>query len=108
MNWVEIPAHFLSTDRIQRVALSGKTFCLAFWDGKYVAFSLKCPHAKAPLYQGWIAEGYVVCAYHRQRFDLQTGKGEVGQGNFIDIYPTKEIDNKWYVGLKKSFWQKIF
>lgn len=108
MNWVEIPSRYLSKGQIQRVVLPGKTFCLVYWEGAYIAFSRKCPHAGAPLDQGWIEDGHVVCAYHRQRFDLHTGKGDIGQGNFITIYPTKEENGKWYIGIKKAFWERLF
>jgi nitrite reductase (NADH) small subunit len=108
MKWIEIPAHFLVKEGIQLVKLREKTFCLVFYEGRFVAFSQKCPHAGAPLQQGWCEEGKIVCAYHRQRFDLQTGKGEEGQGNYINIYPTKCEEMRWYVGLKPTFWERIF
>lgn len=108
MKWVEIPSKYLRHEGIHVVRLPEKTFCLTWYKDQYVAFSRKCPHAGAPMEQGWVEGHQLVCAYHRQRFDLKTGKGEVGQGNFIHIYPTKELDGKWCVGLKKTFWQKLF
>lgn len=107
MKWVEIPKEFLRKDAIQVVKLPEKSFCLVFYNEQFVAFSRKCPHAGAPLGQGWRDGDHIVCAYHRQRFDLRTGRGELGQGNYIDIYPTKFQEGKWYVGVKPPLWQRL-
>lgn len=109
MAWVEIPAKYLiRKDEIQRAEVPGLSFCLVFQDERWVAFSKKCPHAGAPLDQGWIEGGAVICAYHRQRFDLNTGKGAVGQGNFITIYPTMQINDKWCIHVKPGFFKRLF
>lgn len=108
MKWVEIPEKFLNQDTIQLVKLPEKSFCLVLYEGRFVAFSRKCPHAGAPLEQGWCEGDHIVCAYHRQQFDLRTGKGKVGQGNYIEIYPTKYEGGKWYIGVKPPFWKKLF
>ncbi len=107
MYWVEIPSEYLKKDTIHFVSLPEKVFCLVFYEETYVAFSRKCPHAGAPLAEGWCEENYLVCPYHRQKFDLKTGKGLAGQGNYIDIYPTKQEGDKWYIGVKPTFLQKI-
>jgi nitrite reductase/ring-hydroxylating ferredoxin subunit len=33
-----------------------------------------CPHAGAPLSDGWIEDGCVVCPWHGARFDIATGE----------------------------------
>lgn len=109
MAWVEIPEEYLITDeRIRQVSVSGLTFCLVFHGGRWIAFSRKCPHAGAPLDQGWCKDGVIVCPYHRQEFDLKTGKGAQGQGNFITIYPLKEVADRWYIEVKEGFFQRLF
>lgn len=40
----------------------------------WFAFDDECPHAKAPLSDGWLEEGCVVCPWHGARFDLGTGE----------------------------------
>lgn len=40
------------------------------WHG----FDDTCPHAQAPLSDGWLEEGCVVCPWHGARFDLQSGE----------------------------------
>lgn len=109
MAWVEISEKYLIPDgNIQRASVPGLVFCLVYFEGSWVAFSKKCPHAGAPLDQGWLEAGTVVCAYHRQRFDLKSGKGVQGQGNYITIYPLRQIEKKWFVEVKKSFFGGLF
>lgn len=109
MAWVEIPAKYLTVkERIQRAEVPGLTFCLVYHEGRWIAFSKKCPHAGAPLEQGWLEDGMLVCAYHRQRFDLKTGRGMLGQGNFITIYPTEQINGKWSIQMKPGFFKRLF
>lgn len=40
-----------------------------------VQYSRLCPHMGGPLDQGRIANGEVICPWHRYRFDLGTGEG---------------------------------
>ncbi|MFN6978766.1 MAG: Rieske (2Fe-2S) protein, partial [Gemmobacter sp.] len=46
--------------------------------GEIVAFSGRCPHAFAPLAEGRIEGGQVICAAHGARFDLATGRSQGG------------------------------
>lgn len=40
------------------------------WHG----FDDTCPHAQAPLSDGWLEDGCVICPWHGAQFDLQTGE----------------------------------
>jgi nitrite reductase/ring-hydroxylating ferredoxin subunit len=109
MKWIEIPHDYLSQkSAIQLIELSGKSFCLVWKEDKWIAFSKKCPHAGANLAHGWCEGNEVVCPYHRHRFNLIDGRGAVGQGNYIQIYPLKEVDGVLYIGLKENLWSRIF
>lgn len=109
MAWIDIPEkYFIADGKIRKVSVPGLTFCLVFHEGEWVAFSKKCPHAGAPLDQGWCTDGFVVCGYHRQRFDLATGKGAEGQGNYITIYRLEQLEDKWRIQVKDSFFRKLF
>ncbi len=46
--------------------------------GKVYALDNLCPHRQAPLSTGEIADGAVLCPWHKARFDLATGKGLPG------------------------------
>ncbi|MBD1433043.1 Rieske 2Fe-2S domain-containing protein [Sphingobacterium sp. DN00404] len=93
--------------KIEKVEVGGKKLCVVLWNGKLYATSSRCPHAGADLSLGWCEGEKLVCSYHRHRFDLQTGKGDEGQGNYIDVFPLKEENNRWYVGIKKSWWKRL-
>ncbi|EFK56495.1 Rieske (2Fe-2S) protein [Sphingobacterium spiritivorum] len=109
MQWIEIPSQFLNKpEEIRLVKVPGLNFCLTKQDGAWVAFSEKCPHAGAPLSTGWCEEGRVICPYHRHAFSLKTGRGDPGQGNFVNLYPLKQDQGKWFVGIDKKWWQKLF
>ncbi|MCW8311825.1 Rieske (2Fe-2S) protein [Sphingobacterium thalpophilum] len=85
-----------------------KTICLTWYEEQLYAFSRKCPHAGAPLKNGWCEDGKVICPFHRHEFDLLSGKGSPGQHNFIHIYPVKHEANAYYIGIETSFWQSLF
>jgi 3-phenylpropionate/trans-cinnamate dioxygenase ferredoxin subunit len=67
-----------------------------------------CPHAGGILSGGWCKNGHIVCPIHRYEYSLQTGRGAIGQGDYIDIYPVEERVDGVYIGLKESFWKKLF
>ncbi len=59
-----------------RVTLAGEDWVL-FRDaaGRPAALADRCPHRFAPLSEGWVADGRIVCPYHGWRFDA-AGRGE--------------------------------
>lgn len=106
MNWhkIDVPAE----DGLYGSVVDGKKLCVIVQDGDVIVTSRRCPHAGADLSQGWCEGGKLVCPFHRHKFDLQTGKGDQGQGNYINVYPTKFENDCWYVGLPKSWWSRVF
>lgn len=108
MNWIEIPGPIsLEDQHIQKINIAGKSICIIVNEGKVTATSARCPHAGADLSSGWCEKGRLICPYHRHAFDLQTGRGDPGQGDYIRIYPLKFENNKWFVGMKKP-WYRFF
>ncbi|MFD1771278.1 Rieske (2Fe-2S) protein [Sphingobacterium suaedae] len=105
--WFLVPAP-KAENQIEKRLIGRKKLCLVLIDGQLYASSSRCPHAGADLGQGWCEEKKLVCPFHRHRFDLQTGRGDPGQGDYIEVYPVKKEDGKWYVGIAKSWWKKIF
>jgi NADPH-dependent 2,4-dienoyl-CoA reductase/sulfur reductase-like enzyme/nitrite reductase/ring-hydroxylating ferredoxin subunit len=43
-------------------------------DGQIVALEARCPHHGAPLAEGQLCEGRVICPWHCAAFDVQTGR----------------------------------
>lgn len=109
MNWIEIPLqHFQDIKGIRRVRIRGKTICLIPYGGKIYATSARCPHAGADLAGGWCEEGRLICPRHRHAFDLENGRGDPGQGNYISTYPLRQEKDKWFIGMKDPWYRKWF
>lgn len=109
MSWYQIPSKFLIIkNRVQLVEIEGRSFCLLFNEGEWVAFSSRCPHAGALLANGWCEEGFVICPLHRQGFDLKTGRGKPHQNNYVNIYAIKSEGEKYFIYLKLSLWRRLF
>ena len=63
----------LSDNTPHAVELDGVRILL-LRDGKEVrAFSAACPHAGAPLEQGAVCDGRLVCPWHKAMFDIRDG-----------------------------------
>lgn len=92
----------------KKIKVAGKAICLLQVYGKLFAVGNRCPHAGADLSQGWCEGNKIVCPFHRHHFDIETGKGNPGQGNFIPVYPIKEEEGRVYIGIKRSWWKGMF
>lgn len=67
------------------------------------AFAATCPHAGAKLCDGWLdAQGRVVCALHKYRFDPANGRNTSGEGYKLMTYPVEVKDGNIYIGLLAS------
>jgi nitrite reductase/ring-hydroxylating ferredoxin subunit len=107
MNWVKIisTGKLSREDFISRVNVLGKNICLVRTEGELFAVQNSCPHAGAQLSNGWCSQGKIVCPYHRQEFDLKTGRGATGQGNYVNTYPLEMRNDGLYIGIKKTWWR---
>lgn len=57
----------------RRVVVAGSPLALFRTDSGYAALADTCPHAGAPLSEGVLRDGFVVCAWHGWKFDPATG-----------------------------------
>ena len=107
MKWFKIYPQqiFQSEDFIRTVQVDGKKLCIIKTEGEFYAVQNKCPHAGADLNNGWCAAGKLVCPYHRHEFDLKTGRGAEGQGNYIDTYSLELREDGLYIGIPKPWWK---
>jgi nitrite reductase/ring-hydroxylating ferredoxin subunit len=87
----------LSTPFLKKVTANGKTLCLVNADGKLFATSATCPHAGADLSKGWCENGKLICPFHRFAYDLETGKGNPGQNDFVYTYPVESRADGIYI-----------
>jgi pyruvate oxidase len=70
------------------------------YKGKYYAVANKCPHRGAPLGEGRIEEGIVICPNHEWRFKLENGANMQNPELFIPTYPVKVRNENIYIGLE--------
>jgi NADPH-dependent 2,4-dienoyl-CoA reductase/sulfur reductase-like enzyme/nitrite reductase/ring-hydroxylating ferredoxin subunit len=63
----------LRTDRAERVVVNDEKILLVR-DGDTVhAYAADCPHAGAPLEEGALCHGRIICPWHKGTFDVATG-----------------------------------
>lgn len=110
MIWVKVLSkqEEQTDDFVKMVMANGKKICLIKTEGNFYAIQNTCPHAGGILSGGWCKEGHIVCPIHRYEYDLKTGRGAEGQGDYVNVYPTEWRSDGLYVGLKESLWKKIF
>ena len=70
------------------------------YKGKYYAVANKCPHRGAPIGEGRIEEGIVICPNHEWRFKLESGANMQNPELFIPTYPVKVKNENIYIGLE--------
>ena len=70
------------------------------YKGEYYAVANKCPHRGAPLGEGRIEEGIVICPNHEWRFKLESGANMQNPELFIPTYPVKVKNENIYIGLE--------
>ena len=108
MNWVKVEGHIPNVDSVIQIKVNGKHLCLIKNGQKIYVVQNTCPHAGGILSGGWCKEGHLVCPIHRYEYDLETGRGAKGQGDYIDVYPTAIREDGLYVGFKEGFWKRFF
>jgi Ferredoxin subunits of nitrite reductase and ring-hydroxylating dioxygenases len=90
----------IANNELREVSIAGKLIGLVHRGGQVHAFAGKCPHAGAPLCNGWLdAQGRIVCPLHKYRFDPQNGRNTTGEGYKLFTYPVRLEDDTIWVGL---------
>lgn len=64
----------LPEDRATRFVVDGENILLVRQGGSVHAYSANCPHAGAPLEEGALCHGHIVCPWHKGTFDAATGQ----------------------------------
>lgn len=108
MKWYKIEAELPEDDFVQQIKVEGKKLCLVQHEKKIFVVQNTCPHAGGILSGGWCKNGHLICPIHRWEYNLQTGRGAEGQGDYINTYPTEVRADGIYVGLKESWVKRLF
>lgn len=87
-NHITLSSLHFNTHHIAVVEIEGRSICIAKYRDEYHAFLNRCPHATAPLDNGFIdALGFVVCPLHRYRFSIKNGRDSNNEGYRMKVYP---------------------
>lgn len=112
MKWIKILSkeEFAAANFIRLLKVEAKKICLVKVDDEFFATQSRCPHAGADLSRGFCKDKKLICSFHRYEYDLQTGRGAPGQGDYIDIYPLEKREDGLYIGFKEkwAFIRKLF
>lgn len=76
--------------------VSGRTLCVVRMNGAVSAMDNVCPHRGAPLSEGTIEEGRLVCPWHAWSFDLRTGQADEGAEDRVQMYEIHVDGNDVY------------
>ncbi len=88
--------------RLMEVMVNNKRVGILKREGKVYAFAAGCPHAGAPLCEGWLdAQGRIVCPDHKYRFDPANGRNTSGEGYKLFTYPVELRGDEVWVGIMK-------
>ncbi|GFG76282.1 Rieske 2Fe-2S domain-containing protein [Mycobacterium botniense] len=79
----------LAEGRPQRVQLNGAGLVLYRSGQQVTAVGEYCPHLAAPMADGWIDRGRIVCPWHGSRFDVESG--EVLRGPAVAPLPCYQV-----------------
>ena len=56
-----------------------------------------CPHAGAPLSEGFLEDGKLTCAWHGWTFDVQSGRSCDGAGMAVPVHEVKVEDGQVFL-----------
>ena len=83
------------------IEVGDKEIALFNYKGNFYAIDNTCPHRGAPLGEGRIEEGILICPNHEWRFELKSGWCPQNPELSAEVYPIKVSDEKIYVRLEK-------
>ncbi len=89
--WVKIGAvsEMPAEGKAKEFAGLGLSICVARSNGRLTALQNECPHHGAPLSEGTIERGRVICPWHGWSFDLKTGAELRNPLGGATVYPLR-------------------
>lgn len=88
---------------IAEVEINGKKICIARAKEGWYGFANTCPHAGAPMIDGYVAGGCnVICPVHNLKFNLKNGRDTMGGGYSLKTYPVEIRPEGIFVGLEEG------
>jgi len=108
IKWHKVDKELPGGEFVMQINAGGKKLCLVRHQDKLFAVQNYCPHAGGVLSGGWCRNGYLICPVHRWEYNLQTGRGASGQGDYVNTYPVEIKEDGVYIGLKEGLWKRLF
>lgn len=71
------------------VEVGGRHLVLVRQGSSVWALDDACPHAGAPLSEGFVEQGILTCAWHGWSFDVRTGASVDGMGARVACHPVQ-------------------
>jgi nitrite reductase/ring-hydroxylating ferredoxin subunit len=88
---------------VAEVMVDGKPFCIGRFQDQWYGFSHLCPHAGAPMADGYIDGACrVVCPVHSLKFNLKDGRDANGDGYKLKTYPVEVRADGVYLGVEEG------
>lgn len=99
--WLEIKdfnTKSMDEGAMKEFTVADKKIIVAKHDNNFYAFSTLCPHAGAPLCQGWLtSRGEVSCPLHSYKFNIKNGRNTSGEGYKLKTYPIEMRAEKVFI-----------
>lgn len=78
------------------VDVGDKRIAIFRFEDAFFAIDETCPHRGAPLHQGRVERGIVICPWHEWRFELESGCSPVNPLSRVSTYPVRvDGDDIW-------------
>ena len=79
------------------VTINNNDFAFFRFNNKVYAFKDRCPHQGAPLSDGYVQDGCIVCIYHGWKFNMEDGSFINNEKMKLKQYPVKEENGQIFV-----------
>lgn len=94
VRWFRVDAYAaageIPEEKPVEITIGFRKICLLRRGETLFAFSDRCPHAGAPLCEGYTdARGHLVCPLHGFRFELSRGYNSSGEGYKLKTFPVE-------------------
>jgi nitrite reductase/ring-hydroxylating ferredoxin subunit len=106
--WVKLDVLIPGGDFVKEVQAGKKELCLIRNQTELFALENSCPHAGGLLSDGWCENGNLVCPVHRYQYNLKTGRGAEGQGDYVYTYPVEQRADGVYVQINEGWFKRLF
>lgn len=101
IDWHRVAARDELEEGDVKTVLAGRSLLvLTMHEGRYGALDNRCPHENAPLGEGYIDRGWLICPLHQYEFDPHDGYPSPTYEEGPPSYPVELREDGVYVGIE--------